>query len=256
MNSDAGLLVESYLSWIRSQVTAVKLDNDITELTTPFLDHHNDHLQIYATRRGADQFLLTDDGYVLAELKASGVERRGDRRQRLLRELINGYGIELTGDELHVEANSSNLGRRAHNLVQAMLSIDDMFVLAQPRVEAVFFEDVVKFLDDSEIRYSPRAKFAGRSGLDHLVDFVIPKSKTAPERILQVVNSPRRDRIESLLFAASDMKAARAIEVVYFALLNDSKREVPPDIISAFTAYEIQARPWSQRTDLVHALAA
>lgn len=256
MSSDANQVVDSYLSWIRHGVSAIKLDERTSELTTPFLDRHNDHLQIYAERLDVDLFLLTDDGYIISELKSGGVERRGDRRRSLFQDLLSGYGVELAGNELRVEASSSNLGQRVHNLVQAMLSLDDMFVLAQPQAQSLFLEDVARFLDEAEVRYSPRAKFAGKSGLDHLVDFVIPKSKEAPERILQVVNSARRDRVESLLFAASDMRAARGIEVSYIALVNDSKREVPPDILNAFAAYDIHAQPWSRRAQLLQALAA
>src|SRR6185437_1256577 len=131
-------------------------------------------LQIYAVRLDADRFLLSDDGYIVSELKSSGVERRGDRRQVIFQDLLSGYGVEFTHNELRVEASSSNLGQRVHNLVQAMLSLDDMFVLAQPQARSIFWDVVAKFLDDADIRYSPRAKFAGKSGLDHLVDFVIP----------------------------------------------------------------------------------
>jgi hypothetical protein len=256
VSTDTDQLVYSYLSWIRHGVSAIKLDEHTSELTTPFLDRHNDHLQIYVEHLGVDRFALTDDGYIISELKSSGVDRRGDRRRNLFQDLLSGYGVELVGHELRVEANSSNLGQRVHNLVQAMLSLDDMFVLAQPQVQSLFLEDVTRFLDQAEVRYSPRAKFAGKSGLDHLVDFVIPKSREAPERILQVVNSIRRDRVESLLFAATDMRAARGIEVSYFVLLNDSRREVSLDVLNAFAAYEIRAEPWSRRTELVHALAA
>jgi hypothetical protein len=237
-------------------VSAIKLDERTSELTTPFLDRHNDHLQIYAERLDSDRFLLSDDGYIISELRTSGIERRGDRRQDVFQGLLSGYGVELTHNELRVEASSTNLGQRVHNLVQAMLSLDDMFVLAQPQIKSTFLDTVTKFLDDSDIRYSPRAKFAGKSGLDHLVDFVIPKSREAPERILQVVNTPRRDRVESLLFAANDMRAARGMEISYFALVNDSQREVQGDIINAFEAYDVHVRPWSRRTELVAVLAA
>lgn len=256
MSTDPDVLAESYLTWIRRGVTAIKVDDHIAELTTPFLDHHNDHLQIYAERLGADLYLLTDDGHIFGELKSSGVERRGDRRQNILLDLLSGYGVSVADEELQVEANSTNLGQRVHSLIQAMLSVDDMFILAQPHGQSVFLEDVTKFLDNAEIRYSPRAKFAGKSGLDHLVDFVIPRSKEAPERILQVVNTPRRDRVESFLFAANDVRAARGIEVTYFALINDGKRQVSPDILNAFESYDVHARRWSQRDELVETLAA
>lgn len=256
MSAIADKLANSYLAWIKSNLTAETLADGVTELTTPFLDRHHDNLQIYAERREGDAFLLTDDGYIIAELKASGVEPRGVRRETIFHELLSGHGVTLDDDELHIEADSSNLGQRAHSLVQAMLSLDDMFVLAQPRVESVFIEDVTNFLDVHDIRYSPRVKFAGRSGLDHLVDFVIPKSKCAPERILQVVNTPRRDRIESFLFAVNDTRAARGLDLSYFAIINDSRIKVPRDVMEALSAYEIESRLWSRREELVESLAA
>jgi Domain of unknown function DUF1828/Domain of unknown function DUF1829 len=256
VKTDAGLLVESYLSWIRNTVTAEVLENGATELTTPFLDRYNDHLQIYAERRSPDIILLTDDGYILAELKSSGVEKRGQHRAELFAQLLSGYGVSVSGNELQVEATEHDLGRCVHNLVQAMLSLDDMFVLAQPRVEPIFVEDVAKFLDDHEVRYSPRVKFAGKSGLDHLVDFVIPKSRQAPERMLKVVNAPRRDRVESLLFAANDMRAVRGKDVQYVAIVNDTRREVSPEVLNALRAYEVIAQPWSHRGQFVGQLVA
>jgi hypothetical protein len=81
--------------------------------------------------------------------------------------------VFLKEKELQVIATNESLGRSIHSLVQAMLSVDDMFVLAQPRVEGLFVEDVEKFLDTSGVRYSPSIKLAGQSGLDHLFDFVI-----------------------------------------------------------------------------------
>lgn len=256
MSGDADLLVRSYLDWIRRGVAADVLTDEVTELTTPFLDRHNDHLQIYAERQSSDLFLLTDDGYIMAELKSSGVERHGHRREEVFSNLLRGYGVALEGKELRVVATRGNLGQCVHNLVQAMLSIDDMFVLAQPHVEAVFLEDVESFLDAHGVRYSPRVKFAGRSGLDHLFDFVIPKSARAPERILKAMNSPRRDRAESLIFAVDDTKHTRGSDVSFLALVNDSRREVPAEIITALETYEINARRWSRRTDLVEVLTA
>jgi hypothetical protein len=170
--------------------------------------------------------------------------------------LLNGYGVAIKGDELQVEATSASLGQRVHSLLQAMLAVDDMFVLAQPRSGTVFVEAVAKFLDERDVRYSPRVKFAGRSGLDHLVDFVIPKSKAAPERVLQVLNSPRRDRVESLLFAVGDTRPTRGHGVAFFALLNNTDVRVGPEVLSAFQTYDVRALAWSDRDRVADELAA
>ena len=73
MTTDAERLVSSYLSWIRHDVEANLLDDVVTELTTPFVDRHNDHLQVYAERKSSDIFLLTDDGYILCDWTESTI---------------------------------------------------------------------------------------------------------------------------------------------------------------------------------------
>ena len=256
MNDRANLLVESYLKWVRTEISAQVLQDGVTQLTTPFIDRHNDHIQIYAEPRGPDLFLLTDDGYIVAELKSSAVETRGSRREEIFHQLLAGHGVVLRDKELQAEASTENLGQRVHNLIQAMLSLDDMFVLAQPTVQKIFIQDVADFLDEKDVRYTPRVKLAGKSGLDHLVDFVIPKSREAPERVVQVLNSPRRDRVESMLFSISDTQSARGQEVSYFAIINDTRNKVPPEVLNAFSEYSVQAYPWSHREKLVQSLAA
>jgi hypothetical protein len=250
------LLVDSYLSWIRATVSAERLGDDVTELTTPFLDRHNDHLQVYAESKGSDLFLLTDDGYILAELKSSGVERRGHRREELLTRILSSYGVAIQDSELQATASRRDLGQRLHNLIQAMLSLDDMFILSHENVGSVFFEDVAKFLDDRDVRYIPSTKFAGKSGLDHLMDFVIPKSRQAPERVVQVLNSARRDRVQNLLFTINDTRSARGQDTAYYALLNDKKKTVSAEIMRAFAEYSVRALPWSRREEVAEALAA
>lgn len=256
MSKAGSLLVDSYLSWLRGTVSADSLNEAVTELTTPFLDRHNDHLQVYAERTEQGLFLLTDDGYILAELKSSGLERRGRRREEALDSLLSGYGVTIHDSELQTVASVANLGQRLHNLIQAMLHVDDMFLLTQDNVASVFADDVARFLDSHEIRYIPKAKFAGKSGLDHLLDFVIPKSRRAPERVIQMLNSPRADRVKNLLFTITDTRANRGPETEYYALLNDQKRAVPAEVIVAFGEYDANARLWSERDEIVEALVA
>jgi hypothetical protein len=54
-------LVESYLKWLRDR-TALREAGDWLEVTTPFLDRHNDYIQIFVQKNG-DCYQLTDDGY-------------------------------------------------------------------------------------------------------------------------------------------------------------------------------------------------
>ena len=75
-------------------------------------------------------WVLTDDGYTIADLKLSGCEFTTEKRRRILYSILNGFGIQLDGDELFTNAMPSNFPQKKHNLIQAMLSINDLFVLA------------------------------------------------------------------------------------------------------------------------------
>jgi hypothetical protein len=89
---------------------------DWVEITTPFLDRHNDRLQVYA-RRCDDGFLLTDDGYTLADLEQAGISLGNEE----LRALIGAQGVQVAGKALEVRATRDTFGARLHALVQAML---------------------------------------------------------------------------------------------------------------------------------------
>ena len=161
-----------------AEKTTLRQINDWVEITTPYLDRHNDHLQIYARRRNGG-FVLTDDGYTLQDLEQSGCKLDSGRRQGLLKMTLNGFGVQLNDRALEVHTSPDNFGLRKHNLVQAMLAVNDLFYLASPMVASCFYEDVVAWLDLAEIRYTPKVKFTGRSGYDHLFDFVVPRSRVA-----------------------------------------------------------------------------
>jgi hypothetical protein len=139
-----------------------------------------------------------------------------------------------------------------------MLAVNDMFVMAQPRVASFFVEDVRAFLDSHDIRYTSRVKLAGKSGYDHGVDFLIPKSKKRPERILQAIATPKRDNIFTYLWTLNDTRAARTgdsnDEAEAYAFLNDQENAVGGDVIEALNAYRVIPAVWSHRDEYVEAL--
>jgi len=145
---------------------------------------------------------------------------------------------------------------RKHNLIQAMLAVNDMFYLAMPMVASLFYEDVVSWLDLYEIRYTPQVQLAGKAGYNHNFDFVVPKSKQQPERVLQTINKPGRDTAQSLAFAWIDTKEARLANSKSYAILNDQERAVSAYVIDALKSYEITPIIWTKRENYVQELAA
>jgi hypothetical protein len=247
-------LIDQYQYWLRDRTILRQVD-DWVEITTPYLDRHNDYLQIYAKKENGD-YLLTDDGWILEDLIQSGCSLDSPKRQTLLKMTLNGFGVQVKNGKLEVHASPDNFALRKHNLVQAMLSVNDLFYLAAPIVANVFYEDVVTWLDLQDIRFTPKVKFTGKSGYDHLFDFVIPKSRKSPERVIQAINHATKETAQSLAFSWIDTKDVRPPDSRAYAFLNDSESNVPVSVISAIRSYDVLPVLWSKRDTAREALAA
>jgi len=135
-------LLDDYWKWLKDQ-TSLRAVDDWIEITTPYLDRHNDCIQIYA--RGSEHgYRLTDDGYVLEDLEQSGCTIDHPRYRTLVDTAINGFGVRVSEGALEVEAARATFGVRKHNLLQAMMAVEDISYIAKPSdAERPPFLDVV-----------------------------------------------------------------------------------------------------------------
>lgn len=247
-------LVNAYIEWLRQKIS-VKDIKGVCEITTPFVDRHNDQLQIYV-KKSDSGLILTDDSYTITDLRLSGREFTTEKRRQMLHSILNGFGVRLVRDELVVEARPDNFPQKKHDLLQAILAVNDLFVMAAPMVAGVFREDVERYLRIHEIRFTLSVKFTGKSGLDHSFDFVIPASQTKPERVLKTISSPNRQNISLLIFSWTEIVEVRAPDFTAYGVLNDTEKEVSPDLINALQQYRIRPMQWSHRDKYVEELAA
>lgn len=256
MSDDMAKLVDDYVRWIKDKTVLKRVEGEWTEITTPHLDRHNDCLQLYVKKQNGG-YLLTDDGYTLNDLEISGCPLDSAKRQELLKSTLAGFGIQMeaTG-RLTVHATAENFPLRKHNLMQAMLAVNDLFYLAAPMVQSLYHEDVQAWLDASDIRYTPGPRFTGKSGYDHMFDFVIPKSRRQPERMVQAVTNPKKDSVRDIMFKWMDTKDTRPSEARLYALLNDSQSRVSASVVDAFRNYGAEPVLWSRREEVREVLAA
>ena len=253
MIDDIQARLDEYQKWLKDKTTLRQVQNDWVEVTTPFLDRHNDYLQIYARKRNG-LYSLTDDGYIIEDLEQSGCSLESPKRQLLLRMTLAGFGVKQKDKRLEIQASAGEFAQRKHDLIQAMLAINDMFYMARPFVESLFFEDVMSWFDSYDIRYTPRVKLPGQ-GFDHLFDFVIPKSRIHPERFVQTLTRPTRRAAENAAFSWIDIREVRESNAQAFAFLNDQEQEIPPRVIDALESYDVRSVPWSHREEVVSNLA-
>jgi hypothetical protein len=248
-------LVDRYWVWLKDQTSLRQVEGDWIEISTPFLDRHNDGLQIYARHEGED-LLMTDDGYILRDLEATGCKLDNPRRQALIQLTLRGFGVQLADDRLEIRARPENFAQKKHNLIQAMIGVNDLFYLSKSSVRGLFLEDVQDWMDKKDIRFSPNVQLLGKSGLPHSFHFLINKSRQQPERIIRAINTPDRANAESFAFAWIDTREARAPEARAFAVVNDQDHSVSGNFIETLRSYEIEPLLWGQRDSFAGLLAS
>lgn len=247
-------LIEEYINWLKQKISFKEVNN-FYEITTPFLNHFNDHIQIFLKRNDSNNIFITDDGETLSNLEMEGLEFNTPLRKKELEAILNGYGIKLDKNHhLTTVATNSTFPMRKHNMIQAILAVDDLFVLAQPKVESFFLEDVMNFLIQNNVRHTPNIILQGKSTFQHKFDILIPASKKARERIVKVVNNPKKQNIMTHLFAFEDTKLARDNDGII--ILNDIDKIITPDVSQAIQEYGIFEYPWSKREEFKEKLAA
>lgn len=249
-------LIDQYSTWVRQRTNLRQLDKTVVEITTPSLDRHNDFVQIYAKKSNGG-ILLTDGGHTIDDLYLSGCELNSPKRQEILKITLNGFGVKFNSEtsELYTETAAQDFSFKKHNLLQAILAVNDMFFMASPVVHSLFIESVTNWLDEREIRYTPNVSFTGKTGYSYTFDFVIPKSRNAPERIIKAINNPTKDAAKLFVLSWIDTKDVRPAESTAYAFLNDSEREVSVNVSNALKSYGIIPYTWSRREDSRRVLA-
>ncbi|MGE4318643.1 MAG: DUF1829 domain-containing protein [Deferribacterales bacterium] len=253
MRDEIKKLIESYTKWLSEKTYGVLVDEEWARITTPFIDRNNDCIQLYIKKVGSE-LVISDDGYTIDDLELSGCSLDSEKRQDLLNVTLSGFGVVRNGNELVVKATSDNFPLKKHSLIQAMLAVNDLFYLASPYVKQLFYEDVVAWLDEKDVRYVPSVKFSGQSGFDHNFDFVVPKSRNYPERILQTITSPKKDSAENLIYKWLDTKASRKEDAILYAVLNDTENTVSSSVTTILKNYNVVPLVWTKRENRVQEL--
>jgi hypothetical protein len=124
-----------------------------------------------------------------------------------------------------------------------------MYVLSQENILSFFKEDVERFFMSEDIVFSKDIKITGKSGFDHNFDFIIPHTKSRPERLVKAINKATRTNVESAIFSFSDVKEARDTQTVNIAFYNDFIHTPSSDTMDALSNYKILSVPWSRKDD-------
>ena len=245
---------EKYIKWLEQEISVNKI-GEYLEITSPFLDRYNDYLQVYAKLEADDEIILTDDAYIINNLQMSGVDINSNKRKQVLESFLNKYNVKLEEDALVTKSGIEDFPQKILFLMQAMLNIDDMFMLSQNKVASIFLEDVTEFLDSRDIFYSKDVSFVGKSGFIYSYEYLLQRTKEKPERLCKVINNPNKQNFQNTIFMWNDTKETRDNNSQLIVFLNDENK-IDATVIEGFKNYDVNTIPWSEREKHLELLRA
>lgn len=242
--------VDDYYNWLKKKTFIQKDTNtDWFVINTPFLGAFNDSIEIYAQKK-ENQLVLSDNGETLSNLELQGLYFQGSKKRKdLLDSILLNYGIKNTNDELIIESNLEKFSQAKHNILSAIIEINDLYVLSKQNVSSIFKEDVRNFLDHKNIIYTPDFISKGNTGLEFNFDFQIAKFKS--ETVLKSFNTINKSNLATFLFAWDDIKPVREKitkkEVKAIAIINDIDKDIKSEYLEALKSKNADIILWSER---------
>lgn len=252
-------LKKIYNDWVSEKFSYKNLETGFIRIDTPFFDRHNDSLILYAQVKDKENIILTDGGYVIDDLEASGIYvlKSPQRKNLLTRQLLSyGVSINLEDNSLSLNTNLSNFPNDKHRLLQAMLFTNDMFMLGKKQTSNVFFEDIANFLENNNIRASQNVSYVGLSGMSHKFEFSIPGIRDIPDKLIKTLNVPNNEMYAKALTAdVHNTSEIVSRPTTFYTFINDAEKEVRPDIVSLLKHERIKVIPFSKRQEFIDELA-
>lgn len=243
---EANLIIDEYSRWVKSNMTPIQQGNAV-RIITPMLDRNNDFMAVLIGESPDGGYVITDLGETVGDLELLGVSLSTPKRIETLDGFVRGYGVSRSENgELFVRCSRSEIVMKMNMLIQAMASVDDMFMLSQDSVRELFMNDVGNWLLENDIRSVEGPSFPGKSGLMYKFDYVVARSKLRPERLIKTVNKPTENNVKNALFGWQDVEDSRkgSLGYVFLNAANGKDGIVPPSAIAACEAYGIKPVQW------------
>lgn len=246
---DAEHLNNQYLKWVKSRTVAKRLASGTVRIDGPFSDSYHDDLVMYVSLiPHSSSILLSDDGWSNDNLESHGLYiNRSPKRKKLLLDQLSIYGVSWNDGALEISGNVEDFGHLKSNLLQAMVFVNDMFVLAPQQTQSFFFDDVDTFFQAHDIRVIKNAAFMGETGMMHNFEFSIAGNVKVPRKLIKLLSSPNNSTFAKAVFTdIYETKRQQAEPTQFYVFLNDRNRKdepkkINPDILSLFN--QITATP-------------
>lgn len=246
-------LKKTYFDWITKSISLSKFKNFI-EIETPFLDMHNDHINLLFIK-GEKDYLLSDDGYILNELEILNLPVTStNRRKEYFYKTLKIFGVNHNNDtnELYVQFKDLNqYPQRQQDLLQCIIHITDMLITAKTSSSSVFVNDVENFFIENGIPFSKGTGYHGKSGNTQTFDFTTPRLKNVKEKIINTVNSPASGNYMNVIFPFIDIAESHVKDdSLFYVIVNNTESIIPKNFESSLSNYDISLLEWKKKQEI------
>ena len=246
---DAGAIIDSYADFIRANMIPTQQGEGVC-ITTPMLNRNNDCMNVCVGESESGSLVFTELGETISDLELSGFSLT-DQRAEKLESILAGFGVERSDGELLVRASRDDAAVRLNMLLQAMASVDDMYLLSRGSVRNLFAEDVGAWMMENDVSFVPGPSFNGKSGMLYKFDYAIGRNKRHPMRLIKAVNNPGRQGVQNALFGWEDVRASR-MECEGYVFLNSKNTKdgvVSSEVVRACENYGLTPVIWGVNQD-------
>ena len=163
----------------------------------------------------------------------------------MLDRIAKNFNVSIEGEDITTTASSLNFPQKKHMMVQAMLSIDDLYVASPESVKSMFLEDIETYFNANDVYFTRDFSVLGKTETIYTYDFLLQRSRTKPERFCRGINRLTQDRRDIALFNWADTQEKRGNSGELIIIFNDDNT-VSDDVLRGIYNYGIRTVPFSQ----------
>ncbi len=167
-------ILKSYFHAHRELIAAEEVDDSDVVVSFPFHYTGNHRVEVSVTKGLGGEYLLSDMGRTIGELKESGYAVALPLRTRLI-EIAKPANVRIVEDHLIMDCKPEEIGNVLHTFAEAAKTIGDAYLAYRVKVpqEQKLLSNVRQVFAERQIAYRPDHKVAG--SLDtHTVNVYIP----------------------------------------------------------------------------------
>ena len=235
-------VLTTYLEAQKQLIEFEELDKDNCVVSLPRHFSAHTRVELLVSRLSPDQFVLTDQGQTIGELKDAGVPVGRTLLERA-KKLIRIWRVALDGIALVRTCRYNELGVAVHEFGEAAKTVGDAYLSARDyetdrRVEEQLKDRVRRTFQDERYFYREQQSVPGKVEISgHKVDFYIP-ANGSNGLALEVLSKPNKLQAEAWGFRTRDMKEANKKLLVGF-VYDETAKDLSRTILGSIADFAL-----------------